>query len=372
MAATFEQAAEVAKQFIESTELDVLNRFASLHNAVRLSTPSASHDAVFVPGDRPSASGRILFIAHTDTVFDEADPFYVDRYGHTFFSGFYEGDKPEASERFRGLGADDRAGCAILWLIRNSGHSLLLVSDEEVGCLGSGDCSELHVNTLKDHSFCMQFDRRGSHDLVYYDGANKAFDAYLRRHFFEYSEASGSFSDVGVVSPALDLAGVNISTGYRNEHHLSETLDLLDFYRTYTYLTKLLTQKSFPVFPHVPSPRYSYRSSKSSLSSPLLSGHDFFDDSSDDWNYLAYDRSKTYSPATKSVVDSGLDPNYLPDEYVCMECRDVLQFHELQCWEGDEETFVCPSCGEEVYPLSVALEMDKDPDDDTDPSHLLS
>ena len=33
-----------------------------------------------------------------------------------------------------GIGADDRAGCAILWLLKDSGHSLLVTNGEEIGC----------------------------------------------------------------------------------------------------------------------------------------------------------------------------------------------------------------------------------------------
>ena len=36
-----------------------------------------------------------------------------------------------------GIGADDRAGCAMLWLLRDSGHSLLILDGEEHGQVGA-------------------------------------------------------------------------------------------------------------------------------------------------------------------------------------------------------------------------------------------
>jgi hypothetical protein len=43
----------------------------------------------------------------------------------------------QSANRIRGIGADDRAGCAILWLLKDLGHSLLITDGEEKGGIGS-------------------------------------------------------------------------------------------------------------------------------------------------------------------------------------------------------------------------------------------
>ncbi|MCX6878724.1 MAG: hypothetical protein NTW21_33665 [Verrucomicrobia bacterium] len=69
----------------------------------------------------------------------------------------------------RGIGADDRAGLAILWLLRELGHSLMVTDLEEPGRLGSTRLREYEPEILAqincDHAFAIQFDRRNSGDF---------------------------------------------------------------------------------------------------------------------------------------------------------------------------------------------------------------
>ena len=76
------------------------------------------------------------------------------------------------SNRDVGIGADDRAGCAILWLLQNSGHNLLVLDGEESGCLGARflmkDHPEIRAEIEKSR-FCIEFDRHGKEDYKCYE-----------------------------------------------------------------------------------------------------------------------------------------------------------------------------------------------------------
>lgn len=67
---------------------------------------------VYVPGKRED---RVVLIAHADTVYNSGQEII-------FEEGIYRSGTP-----YCGIGADDRAGCAILYLLKDFGHSLLRV-----------------------------------------------------------------------------------------------------------------------------------------------------------------------------------------------------------------------------------------------------
>ena len=105
----------------------VLDEFRKLDGAKYYpsSSPIDKDSFVYVPGTRKD---RVLLVAHADTFFDypEALGSIVIEEG-TYFSG----------SKGLGIGADDRAGCAILWLLRDMGHSLLVTNSEEYGSLAA-------------------------------------------------------------------------------------------------------------------------------------------------------------------------------------------------------------------------------------------
>lgn len=48
------------------------------------------------------------------------------------------------------LGADDRAGCAIIWLLRNLGHGILITDDEEQGSLSVEEMARTNPELLEE------------------------------------------------------------------------------------------------------------------------------------------------------------------------------------------------------------------------------
>lgn len=168
----------------------------------------ATKDYVVAEGEIP-----IVLSAHLDTVFSEppkAQDIFYDRKKNVMWSP-------------SGLGADDRAGVfAIFTLLRRGLRPhIVFTTDEELGCLGA-EALVTRECPFKDIRYIIQIDRRGSNDCVFYDLDYPEFEKYIES--FGFVTAPGSFTDIVVLCPAWKVAGVNLSTGYYNEHSVAEIL----------------------------------------------------------------------------------------------------------------------------------------------------
>lgn len=216
---------ELLSSFLRTTERAIVNRFAKLPGAIKLDCPLML-PAVYIPGTRKD---RVLLVAHYDTVWGSSN-IRLEQWGTHLVSA-----QPKV-----GIGADDRAGIAALWALRDCGHSLLIVPEEESGCQGSNAIVEFHLDRFDKERFALQFDRRGSRDIVVYDCANEKFNGFMRINMQGYTIAEGSFSDISVLCPAMRIAGANLSIGFEHEHSADEQLDVLDWYRTVETVKGLL------------------------------------------------------------------------------------------------------------------------------------
>jgi hypothetical protein len=66
-------------------------------------------------------------------------------------------------EKDAGIGADDRAGCALLWLFRDSGYNILVFDGEKCGGRGANFLKYYHQDILQEvqnSSFMLEFDRK--------------------------------------------------------------------------------------------------------------------------------------------------------------------------------------------------------------------
>lgn len=223
----------------------ILQRFAALAGA-DYRRGQGQEQFVYVRGGRQS---KVLLVAHVDTFWDEPqreeDPLFPQllQDGQLIRSG---------SESF-GIGADDRAGCAILWLLRDLGHSLLLTDGEEGGRIGScwlmedPSNQDLREEVQRDHQFVVQFDRRNGRDYKCYRVGTDLFKDYVEDKT-GYSEPNrSSFTDI--VTLCRDICGVNLSVGYQNEHSPQETLDTDDWLHTLNLARLWLSEDDLPRFP---------------------------------------------------------------------------------------------------------------------------
>lgn len=133
------------------------------------------------------------------------------------------------------LGADDRAGMFVIeQIVRNYYRNkmplpyILVTDGEESGGIGARACAE---TVMPDVHMLVEYDRRGSSEYVHYSYDELPDDVEDILEAFGYSSGNGTYSDVSTLSTKWDVAHVNLSCGYRNEHTSAETLSLaaLDF-----------------------------------------------------------------------------------------------------------------------------------------------
>lgn len=210
--------------------IGVMGELAALPRAVSdLETPGERF--VYVPGVRED---RALLVAHADTVWDgdagAVQSVYVA-------DGVVRGRNASC-----GIGADDRAGCAILWLLRESGHSLLVLDGEEYGSLAARHLRDSHpalFDELNGHAYAVEVDRREDRNY-------KTYHLPVSREFLAFIEAStgyrsaGNRSSTDITVLCRDICGVNLSIGYYDEHTEEERLVLSEWYRTLSLLEEML------------------------------------------------------------------------------------------------------------------------------------
>lgn len=184
---------------------------------------------------------KVLLIAHADTVWDKRYmPDKKFQQSAHLVNGFYEGENGEC-----GIGADDRAGCAMLYLLLNSGHSVLILDGEEHGQVGAHYLKDTYPDIyteLNEHQYMIQLDRRNANEY-------KCYDIPVSREFREFIEKEFSFGDAGtkartdIVALCDKICGVNLSVGYYQEHTPQEKLCYEEWLHTYEVLAKLLEKK---------------------------------------------------------------------------------------------------------------------------------
>lgn len=213
----------------------VLDKFAALPRAVRRSGCRQT-GFVYIPGTRKDG---VLLVAHADTVGEEN--LAVD----------LAEDERVIRNRAGILGADDRAGCAMLWLLRNTGHGLLATDGEETGCLGAlflkheFPCLFDEINSR--YRFMIQIDRCGGGDFKCYEAGTDEFRAYVRAKTGYTEPDRNRFTDV--VYLCRDICGVNLSCGYHEEHTESEYLVKAEWLGTLRLLRTWLSENDLPGFP---------------------------------------------------------------------------------------------------------------------------
>ena len=212
---------------------DIFARFEQLPGAISGKGKHPLERYVCIPGNRDN---RIVLVAHTDTVWDDA-------YGHpaqtsvTFEDGIFKGTNPDC-----GIGADDRAGCAMLWALRDSGHTILLVNGEEKGKHGARFLRKSNPDLFRElnrHRFMMELDWRGTGGCLYnqVDNSNR-FRKYITSTLGFQDDRKPGGCDLQIL--CQKICGVNIGVGYHNWHRPSECLNLAEWENTLSCLTTFL------------------------------------------------------------------------------------------------------------------------------------
>lgn len=141
----------------------------------------------------------------------------------------------------QGIGGDDRAGVyMILRLIQSCHCHVLFCEDEETG--GHGARAFTKSGIKPDVNYIVELDRTGSNDAVFYQCRNRQFERHINS--FGFQTAFGSFSDISILAPKLNLAAVNLSTGYYNAHRVNEIVHLDEVEKLIGRVEKLLQAKT--------------------------------------------------------------------------------------------------------------------------------
>ena len=231
----------------------ILTMFSELDGAVS-HLDGEKNNFVYVPGSREDS---VVLVAHTDTVWDS---FYLKNgfWGNKYIvDNLVKDHKPKwengrihqgGSELF-GLGADDRAGCAMLYLLKNSGHSLLITDGEEHGQIGANYLMTYYPDIaaeLNAHQYMIQLDRQGSSDY-------KTYRLNITEEFCRFIETETGYTNAGqnsrtdIVTLCRRICGVNLSIGYYHEHTSQEYLVYEEWYKTYEIVKEML-KKPQPFF----------------------------------------------------------------------------------------------------------------------------
>ncbi len=218
---------------------EIFKKFSILPGAIHRGI--ALEQFLFMKGKRDD---RVLLVAHADTYWDNRLLSNENKPQEIFE------EQGIIRNAHGGLGADDRAGCAILWLLKDMGHSLLITDGEERGGCGSDwlmNANQDIADEINDnHQFVIQFDRRNGKDFKCYSVGTDEFRTCVQQAT-GYSEPNRSaFTDI--VTLCHRITGVNLSIGYRNEHSNNEHLVVQDWQHTLDVCRTWLSQPELPRF----------------------------------------------------------------------------------------------------------------------------
>ena len=317
---TFEQLASLTQNSLKK----VLSSFLKRHYKKIIETK----DYIFAEGDIP-----IALVAHMDTVFEKditsnGRELYYDEKHNVMFSP-------------HGAGFDDKAGVfAILQIIKGGQKPhVIFTTDEEYGALGAMELSKLDC-PFTNLKYIIQLDRRGSDDCVFYDCDNEEFVEYIESFGFTWNY--GSFTDISELCPPWQIAGVNLSVGYRDEHSATEVLFVGQLLATISKVKKMLNAAAeAPVFKYIPMANTPY-------------GKDWYT-----WNKNTYSWSDSNEVmkchnCKKYFMEEELFPAVMLDKTTKFFCPDCLVDNVAWCRECGSafekyspeapNTGICPIC----------------------------
>ncbi len=235
---------KVLKQFLEipvGSSDGVFERFKQIPNADFRGEKQKRF--LYVRGFRQN---KVLLVAHADTVWDKyyKEPF-TSKHEVIFHNGIVQ-----SGTKGCGIGADDRAGCAILWLLKDMGHSLLITDGEEHGKFGSSWLMSHNRDIVdeinNEHQFIIQLDRFNGADFKCYKVGTPEFKKYIEDNT-PYGDA-GDDRSTDICQLCESITGVNLSIGYHNEHYSNESLDLSEWENTLNVCRTWLAEKELPKF----------------------------------------------------------------------------------------------------------------------------
>ena len=244
----------VLKKFLGfslSSTAEVFNEFRNIEGHIfREKNQRSKKRFLYVEGAREN---KALLVAHADTYFDKGcfseKHTVVEENG--ILNAVDENGKPQL------LGADDRAGVAMLWLLKDSGHSLLITDGEENGRIASKwlmkENSDIADRINQRHQFIIQLDRCYATEYKCYKVGSDEFRAFVEKKTGYVEPDFGSMTDI--CSLCKDICGVNLSIGYYAQHSIYESLSVDEWLNTLSLVKKILAEEHLQKF-HLKKKKY--------------------------------------------------------------------------------------------------------------------
>jgi hypothetical protein len=135
-------------EFQQFTSSEMIDRFLSLENLICCANPDNKEEKFLYR--QGTAENEVLLVGYTDNALKNSDEFFAQ--------------KPiEKHNTCIGEGIDNKAGCAMLWTLRNFGYSFLVFN-------GSDGLNYLHknqdlVNRIIEYRFIIQLNKNGNLDF---------------------------------------------------------------------------------------------------------------------------------------------------------------------------------------------------------------
>jgi hypothetical protein len=235
---TMTELAMELKRWMEIDVAQVFERFQTLAGAGSIPRGKDHTRFLYIPGHRPD---HVLLLAHADTSWD-AMPSYPAQIQ-------YEDGVYSSKTANQGIGADDRAGCAMIWEMRDLGHSLLITSGEEHHQIASHWIAEHNPDVLAElnaHQFMVQFDRRNAMDFKCYSVGTDNFREYIKEKTKFTEPDRKDRTDIIVL--ARQICGVNLSVGYHDGDRVEETLVFAEWEQNLRLFREWLGPAGLPRF----------------------------------------------------------------------------------------------------------------------------
>jgi hypothetical protein len=168
-----------------------------------------------------------------------------------------------------GIAGDDRCGVyAVMKLFNELQVNALFTDQEERGGIGALEACE--EPKLASVPYFIEIDRRGCKQAVFYNNEETLVPEFVKSISKYFTIGQGSFSDISILGSHLNIASVNLSAGFYNEHQRSaEYIHIPSLQYTIETIPKLINElgdkryelPDLPLWSHYPY--YSWSRGKS-------------------------------------------------------------------------------------------------------------
>lgn len=216
---------------------------------------------LFITKSTTNPDAFACVIAHMDTCQNYKMQRKIYMQGNKILATYKDGTSA-------GLGADDSNGIFIaLKLLKEIDNiKVLFTVEEETGGTGAREAAA-NVDFFSDVMYLIQADRRGSHDLIVHtNGIDSASPDFIKRissisKKYNYFNAQGTFTDVGILAEETRISGINVSCGYYYEHTEREYTNYTELLNCYKFIKSIILEtkdenKFYTI--EVPERKYGY------------------------------------------------------------------------------------------------------------------